>query len=73
MHNLNTEKQCDDYNDLPILYCRHCMSLKIRNIPQVNDSDYCDECGSTDIGECHIEEWETLYEGKYGHKYLDEY
>jgi len=47
--------------------------LNIRNIPGMEDSDYCDECGSTDIGECSIEEWETLYKNRYGHRYLEEY
>ena len=57
MSNLNTENQPNDYNKVPVLYCKHCLSLKIRNIPRMRDSDYCDECGSTDIGECSIEEW----------------
>ena len=73
MSNLNTENQPNDYNEVPVLYCKHCLSLNIRNIPRMGDSDYCDECGSTDIGECSIEEWETLYKNKYGHKYLEEY
>ena len=62
MDNSNTES-----------HCRHCLSLKVRNIPVMEDSDYCDDCGATDIGECLIEEWETLYKNKYGHKYLEEY
>lgn len=37
----------------------------------MSDSDYCDDCGSTHIEECSIEEWEKLYEKKYGAKYLD--
>ena len=70
---LKTEKQLNDYDEVPVLYCNHCLSLKIRNIPRMEDSDYCDECGSTDIGECSIKEWETLYEKRYGHKFLEEY
>ena len=73
MSNLNTENQPNGYNEVPVLYCKHCLSLNIRNIPRMEDSDYCDDCGSTDIGECSIEEWETLYENRYGHKYLEEY
>ena len=57
MSNLNTENQPNDYNEVPVLYCKHCLSLKIRDIPRMEDSDYCDECGSTNIGECSIEEW----------------
>lgn len=73
MQNLDTEKQHSEYNNIPVLYCKKCLSLKIRNVQSIEDSDYCDECGSTDIGECLIEEWETLYKNKYGHSYLETY
>lgn len=73
MDNSNTESHSNNYNAIPVLYCKHCLSLKVRNIPVMEDSDYCDDCGATDIGECLIEEWETLYKNKYGHKYLEEY
>lgn len=63
----------DDYNNEPILYCKRCLSLKIRNIPTIDNSDYCDNCSSTEIGECSIEEWEKMYQERFGHKYLDEY
>ena len=39
----------------------------------MTDSDYCDSCGATDIGECSIEEWENMYINRYGHRYLEEY
>jgi hypothetical protein len=61
-----------EYNQIPVFYCKSCLSLKIRNIDSVEDSDYCDDCGSTEIGECSIEEWETMYQERYGHKYLEE-
>lgn len=73
MSDLNRKNLPDDYNEQPVLYCKHCLSLKIRNIPSIDDSDYCDECGSTNIQECSIEEWENLYKNRYGHKYLEEY
>lgn len=73
MSNSNTENQPNEYNAEPVLYCKHCLSLKIMNIPKMEDSDYCDECGSTDIGECSIEEWKTLYKNKYGYNFLEGY
>ena len=63
----------DEYNSIPVLYCKRCLSIKVMNISIIEDLDYCDECGSTDIGQCSIEEWEELYKDKYGHKYLEEY
>lgn len=73
MNALNIDSQHNIYNDEPVLYCNHCLSLKIRNIPRMEDSDYCDDCGCTDIKECSIEEWENLYKSKYGHRFLETY
>lgn len=70
MEELSKKKQ---YDEIPVLYCKHCLSLKIRNIPIIEDSDYCDDCGSTDIGEGLIEEWDTLYRQRFGHSYLEQY
>lgn len=58
-----------EYNDEPVYYCKQCLSLKIK---VVGGFDFCDECGDTDIATAHIEEWEKLYETRYGHKFLDE-
>lgn len=60
-----------NYNEEPVYYCKHCLSLKVRDVPMIEDSDYCDECGSTCIGKCSIEEWENLYKSKYGFRFLD--
>jgi hypothetical protein len=38
----------------------------------MENSDFCDKCGSTDIEETSIENWEELYKSRYGHKYLEE-
>lgn len=73
MDNLNTEQHQYDYNEEPVFYCKSCLSLKIRFIKSMQDSEYCDECGSTDIGQCSIEEWQKLYKERYGHSYLEEY
>lgn len=57
-----------DFNEEPVFYCKHCLSLRIR---ASEDIDYCDECGGTDIKEVDIHEWENMYEQKYGRKYLN--
>ena len=67
MPTLNTE---NEYNKLPVFYCKYCLSLNIRNINDDEDLDYCDTCGATEIEKCQIEEWESLYETRYGHKYV---
>ena len=62
-----------EYNDIPIFYCKNCLSLKIRDVEQIENSEYCDECGSTDIGTAHISEWDAMYVAKYGHHLTDKY
>ena len=65
------EKQ--NYNEEPVFYCKSCLSLKIRSVPNMEDSEFCDECSSTDIEQCSIEEWEKMYIERYGHHYLETY
>ena len=66
---VKTELQ-SDYNDEPVFYCKHCLSLKIRDAG-LPDLLYCDDCGSSDILSVGIEEWEKMYKEKYGFKFLD--
>lgn len=55
------------YNSIPVVYCKHCLSLAIRIS---GDYNYCDKCGTTETEEALIEDWEDLYEQKYKEKYL---
>ena len=57
------------YNNEPVFYCAECLSLRIR--PYNDNTNYCDDCGSTDILTAPIEVWEKLYEAKYGKKYIN--
>lgn len=57
-----TESQLNSpYNDDNVFYCKHCMSLKIRS---AEEQDYCDICGSTDIEQTSIFEWEEIYKNR---------
>lgn len=47
-----------EYNDEPVYYCKSCLSLRIRTLPDLNNQMFCDVCGCTDIAESSIEEWE---------------
>jgi len=55
----------EDYNRMPVYYCRYCGSLKIMTVPQGIAEDYCGECGSTDIGKASIEAWKDLQKTTY--------
>lgn len=70
--NFNTKERNNhkhsEYNSIPVLYCSDCLSLKIR---LVDGMDYCDECGSTNIKETDIFDWEKMYVNKYLEKYLN--
>lgn len=58
----------EDYNDIPVSYCKRCLSLRIMAF---DGGDYCDECGCTDIGTTDISSWEKMYEEKYGKPFRD--
>lgn len=62
-----------EYNKEPVFFCKHCLSLKIRSVHSIEDSEFCDDCGSTNIETCHIEEWQKLYGEKFGHDFLETY
>ena len=63
----------EEYDNEPIFYCNNCLSLKIRSVDQLDNSEYCEECSSTDIGQISIKEWDAKYVKKYGHHYLDKH
>jgi hypothetical protein len=60
-----------DYDSIPVYYCKQCLSLKIKGVPSIPGMDYCDECNSTNIEQTTIEEWEKLYQQRYGYKFLN--
>lgn len=59
----------EEYDKEPVYYCKKCLSLSIKTLHNV--LDYCDTCGSTEIGEVNIHDWEKMYINKYGVKYLN--
>lgn len=56
-----------DYNNEPVHYCKNCLSLCIKTI---DNTDYCEKCGSTTIDSTQIEDWEKAYVLKYGEEFL---
>lgn len=59
------------YNSIPVFYCKHCLSLLIRDVEGIPDTEYCDKCNSTNVGQTDIFTWEKLFEDKYGFKHLN--
>tara|TARA_R110000796_G_scaffold76234_3_gene170666 strand:+ start:263 stop:604 length:342 start_codon:yes stop_codon:yes gene_type:complete len=61
-------------NNEPITYCKTCLSIHIKTVelPETKHGnvDYCVPCGNTELEEAHIEQWEDLYEEKYGERFL---
>lgn len=56
------------YNEDNVCYCADCLSLRVVGS---EDASFCDECGSMDILETSITEWEELYKNKYNVSYLN--
>lgn len=61
--NIREELHKEDYNAEPVVYCKNCLSLRIMTL---DNMDYCDECGCTDLDTTDIASWEKMYEKKYG-------
>ena len=64
---MDNQVNYEDYDSEPVKYCARCYSLKIK-YEDALDSECCAECGSTDILEAPVDEWEKKYERRYGHK-----
>lgn len=59
----------EEYNDIPVYYCKNCLSLAI-----LRDGDtgcFCNDCGNTDTSMSNIDTWEFLYEQEFGELFLD--
>lgn len=68
---IETKKSPDEYNEELVYYCKHCLSLRVMGVTGMEDAEYCDECGSTNIEQTSIEEWEKLYKERHGMRYLE--
>lgn len=74
MSNLPTKTEQsakEDYNNIPVHYCRECLSLRVMRVAGIDDASYCDDCGCTNIAEASIEEWDALYRARHGFSYLN--
>lgn len=58
----------EEYNNIPVHYCKNCLSIKING---EEECDYCEDCGGTNIDQCHISEWEEMFIKKNGYRYLE--
>lgn len=52
----------EDYDSIPVFYCKRCRSLLIKNDPEAGD--FCVRCGSTEIGTALIDQYLKLVESK---------
>lgn len=74
MENLLTKTEQplkEEYDNIPVHYCKECLSLRVMRVAGRDDTTYCDECGGTNIEQINIKEWETLYKNKHGFTYLN--
>lgn len=52
-----------EYNDVPVVYCKNCLSLRIMSL---GGTEFCDVCGASTVDSTHIHTWENMYKEKYG-------
>jgi hypothetical protein len=69
MFAMSEREKLKDYDSEPIAYCAKCLSPKIKH-EAILDTDYCGDCGCSDIKEASVYVWESMYERKHGHKYV---
>lgn len=62
--NIREENPNEDYDAIPVVYCKNCLSLKI--MIWGDTVDYCDECGCTDTDSTNITSWKEMYSKRYG-------
>jgi len=74
----------ENYDNVPVTYCKTCLSLHIKDVtfPRSDGSEpieeqkpaalvgYCVPCGKTDLAEAQVSEWEEMYQEKYEDKFL---
>ena len=62
------QNKMSDYDSEPVVYCAKCYSLRIKH-EDIIDADCCMDCGCSDIRETDINNWEKMYERRYGKKF----
>ena len=69
----------DDFNNVPITYCKTCLSIKIKTVEfpkgsagEDRDVHYCVPCGNTNMEKAQVGEWEEMYAEKYGETFLNQ-
>lgn len=62
-----------NYNEEPVFYCERCLSLKVRFVNGLPNSEYCDDCGATEIAQTDIEDWRNKFKNRYGYDHLENY
>ena len=69
-----------EYNKVPVLTCKNCLSLKIKCEDateeftegiSTDELQYCADCGGTDIVTMSFNRWQSLYEETTGLIYLE--
>lgn len=56
-------QRINEFDDEEVLFCKNCLSLKIR---EFEGRDYCDKCGYLEIESANIKEWSEEYAKAYG-------
>jgi hypothetical protein len=72
----------ENYNNVPVTYCKTCLSLHVKDVtfPRSDDDEeepkpeaivgYCVPCGNTELESVQITEWEELYAEKYDEPFI---
>lgn len=59
----------NEYDEEPVYYCANCYSLKVQYEDSI-DADCCMDCGCSNIEQTSIQNWEAMYQQRYGKKFV---
>ena len=45
--------------------------MKIYREETLRGFDFCDDCGSTNVSVSHVDDWDRLYQERYGETFLE--
>jgi hypothetical protein len=60
----------EEYNQIPVHYCKNCLSLAIIKSDD-NSHVFCKDCGGTEMSVTSIDTWEFLFEQEFGKLFVN--
>lgn len=67
---MSKQKKKENFDSEPVIFCSKCYSLNIVYEDAIG-ADCCGDCGCSDMQTATIDEWERLYQKRFGHSFVE--